>query len=80
MQHAEEFIGTRVALRFVEKVAVAPLLTIAAAADDMHRQAAVSQVIEGRQRGRDKARPLRQQKFNREVCAAACAVTKKPLG
>ena len=66
LDHIEEFIAARVALVVVQKVAVALLFGVVAAADDVHGQAAIAELVQGGQlaRGqgrRDKARTVRQQ-------------------
>ena len=48
----DEFVAAGIALVVVEIIAVLALVGVAAAADDMHRQAPVEEVFEGRQLAR----------------------------
>ena len=66
LDDAEEFVAARITLVVVQEVAVALLFGVVAAADDMHGQAAIAELVEGGQlaRGqgrRDKPGAVRQQ-------------------
>ena len=61
------------------------LVRVAAPRDDVHREAAPAQLVEGRQlaggeRRRDEAGSVRQQEPSRSVTVAACAPIRNPSG
>ena len=78
------FGGAAIALLLGREVAVALLLGVARAGDDVQRDAAVGQVVEGRdlargQGRRDEARPMRDQEAQPlGVHGAAYCATRKP--
>lgn len=85
LEQFDEFVAAGIALVVVEIIAVLALVGVAAAADDMHRQAPVEEVFEGRQLARGQGRgdetgAVRQQQTDPEVARPAAAATRNPSG
>ena len=67
--HVEIFAGSAVAVVLRQEVAFAGLILVAGACDDMQRHPALCELVEGRdlprrERGRDRARPVRDQELD----------------
>ena len=83
LHQVQIFLCPLIALGLRREVAVAFLLGIGLASDDVERDAAAGQLVEGRdlageQGGCDEARPMRDRYDIRSVRAAACIATRKP--